>query len=46
MMERPGEMEYGKDIINQRQTKNRKDCGKTEDSLNHTVKLRSGNNYG
>jgi hypothetical protein len=26
--------------------KNRKDCGKREDSLNHTVKLRSGNNYG
>ena len=46
MMERPGEMEYGKNIINQRHTKNRKDCGKTEDSLNYTVKLRSGNNHG
>jgi len=40
MMERPGEMEYGKDIINQT---HRKDYRKTEDSLNHTVKLRSGN---
>jgi hypothetical protein len=29
MIERPGGMEYGKDIINQRHTKNRKDCGKT-----------------
>ena len=41
MLERPGEMEYGKDIINKRHTKNRKDCRKTEDCVNHTVKLRS-----
>jgi hypothetical protein len=42
MMKRPGEMGYGKDIINQTHKKQDK---LREYSLNHTVKLRSGNNY-